>query len=151
MWDRKNYKLGFDPWGLALFLAIMLPNFLWFAFPAPNDVLRSESVTPLVDTIAQVFQVIMAAALCAVRNIAWDKPMKRRYWAGTAACLLLYFAGWAVYYAGIASAAVILDLCLAPCGTFLFFALARKNGAALASAGGFTVCHLVFAIVNFLI
>lgn len=40
MWNFKNYQLGFDPWGLALFLTIMLPNFVWFAFPAPNDMLR---------------------------------------------------------------------------------------------------------------
>ena len=151
MWDRKNYKVGLDPWGLGLFLAIMLPNFLWFAFPAPNDILRGESLTPLADAAAQAFQIIMSASLCVVRNIARDRPMKRGYRAGTAACLLLYFAGWAVYYAGIAGAAVILDLCLAPCGAFLVFSLGRKNGIALVSGGCFTLCHLIFAVVNFLL
>lgn len=151
MWNLKNYRMGFDPWGLALFLVIMLPNFVWFAAPAPNDVLRSESVTPLVDSIAQVFQIIIAAALCAVVNRLRERPIKRKYRAGTAVCAVLYFAGWAAYYAGTANAAVILDLCLAPCGAFLLFALGRKNGIALVSAGAFTVCHLVFAIVNFLI
>ena len=151
MWHIKNYKLSFDPWGLALFLVIMLPNFVWFALPAPNDVLRSESVTPLVDFAAQIFQFIMTAALCAVANGTRNKPMRRRYQAGTAVCAGLYFAGWAAYYAGIVNAAVILDLCLAPCGAFLIFALARKNAPALVSAGAFAVCHLIFAIVNFLI
>ncbi len=150
MWKLKNYKLGFDPWGLALFLLIMLPNFVWFALPAPNDVLRSESVTPLVDAIAQVFQIIMAA-LCAVANVTRDKPMGRRCLTGAAVCAVLYFAGWASYYAGIVNPAVILTLCLAPCGAFLSFALGRKNIAALVSAGGFAVCHLIFAVVNFLI
>ena len=151
MWNVKNYRLGFDPWGLGLFLLIMLPNFVWFALPVPNDILRQESVTSLIDAIAQAFQAVMAAALCALVNTARPRPMKGGYAAGTAACVVLYFAGWAAYYTGIASAAVILDLCLAPCGAFLLFALGRKNGIALISAGAFTVCHLIFASVNFLI
>ena len=151
MWKLKNYKLGFDPWGLALFLIVMLPNFLWFAFPAPHDVLRGESVTPQIDAIAQAFQIAMAATLCVVVNITRDRPIKRGYLAAAAACAALYFTGWAVYYAGIVNPAVILTLCLAPCGAFLLFALGRKNIAALASAGGFAVCHLVFAVVNFII
>lgn len=151
MLTLKNYRMGFDFWGLALFLVIMLPNFVWFAFPAPNDILRGESVTPALDFAAQVFQIVMAAALCAVVNITQDKPMKRGYRAGTAVCAMLYFAGWAAYYAGIINAVVILDLCLAPCGVFLLFALARKNIAALISAGSFAVCHLTFAVVNFLL
>ena len=143
MWNIKNYRFGFDPWGLGLFLLVMLPNLIWFAVPAPNDILRAESVTPLLDAVGQVFQLAMAAALCGVRNIAQDQPMKRGHLAGTAACAALY--------AGIATAAVVLDLCLAPCGAFLAFALGRKNGIALLSAGGFTVCHFLFAVINFIL
>ncbi|MDE7171784.1 MAG: hypothetical protein K2O11_07910, partial [Oscillospiraceae bacterium] len=124
--------------------------FIWFAFPAPNDVLRSESATPTVDFVAQVFQIAIAAALCAVVNVTRDKPMKRGYLAGIAACVGLYLAGWAAYYAGIVNAAVILDLCLAPCGAFLIFALGRKNAIALVSAAAFAVGHLLAAVLNFL-
>ncbi len=42
MW--KEYKLGFDRYGLLLFLLIMLPNFIWFAVPAPNDALRTDAL-----------------------------------------------------------------------------------------------------------
>lgn len=150
MWSRKNYRLGFDPWGLGLFLLIMLPNFIWFAHPAPHDILRGESVTPLIDAIAQVFQAVIVAALCVVINITRDRPIKRGLAAGTAACVVLYFAGWAAYYAGITNAAVVLDLCLAPCGAFLVFALARKNGPALLAATGFAACHLVSTVINFI-
>ena len=38
----KNYKLSFEIWGLLLFLIVMIPNFIWFAIPAPNDILRAE-------------------------------------------------------------------------------------------------------------
>lgn len=41
----KKYKFGFNIWSLMLFLLIMLPNLLWFVFPAPNDTLRKESIT----------------------------------------------------------------------------------------------------------
>ena len=150
MWTLKNYRPGFDPWGLGLFLLIMLPNFVWFTFPALNDILRAESVTPLIDAIAQVFQIIMTAALCAVINVTLDKPMKRGHRAGTAVCVALYFAGWAAYYAGITNPAVILDLCLAPCGAFLLWALARRNAPALISGAAFTVCHLVSTAINFI-
>ena len=60
----SHYRFGFDIWGLLLFLLVMLPNFIWFAGPAPNDVLRTESVTPVVDLIASVCQVLTVACLC---------------------------------------------------------------------------------------
>ena len=41
----KKYNLCFDIWGLVLFLAIMIPNFIWFAIPAPKDILRTNSIT----------------------------------------------------------------------------------------------------------
>lgn len=37
----KKYNFSFDVWGLAVFLIIMMPNCIWFAVPAPNDVLRA--------------------------------------------------------------------------------------------------------------
>jgi len=151
MLTLKNHKIGFDPWGLALFLMIMLPNFVWFAVPAPNDILRGESVTPLLDSLAQVLQIVMVAALCAVVNPTRDRPMNRGYRAGIVLCVALYFAGWIAYYTGAANSAVVLDLCLAPCGAFLLFALARKNIAALVPAGGFAICHLIYGVANFIL
>ena len=65
----KEYKFGFNIYGLLLFLIIMIPNFIWFAVPAPNDVLRAESVTEVIDTIASVCQILMVIALCIFVNI----------------------------------------------------------------------------------
>ena len=61
-----RYRFGFDVWGLLLFLLVMLPNFIWFAVPAPNDILRTESVTPVVDVIASAFAV--RHCICALVN-----------------------------------------------------------------------------------
>lgn len=38
----KKYKIGFDIWGLIIFIIIMIPNFIWYAVPVPNDILRGE-------------------------------------------------------------------------------------------------------------
>ncbi len=129
----------------------MLPNFVWSFLPAPHDILRNGSATPLLDHIAQVFQIVMVAALCIIVAPTKDRPMDRGYRAGIPICVALYFAGWAAYYAGALNAAVILDLCLAPCGAFLLFALARKNKATLVAAGGFTICHSISSVVNFIL
>ena len=64
----KKYKLSFDIWGLLLFLIIMIPNFIWFLYPAPNDVLRADSVTGGIDNIASVCQVLMVMVLCIFVN-----------------------------------------------------------------------------------
>lgn len=58
----RKYKLGFDIWGLLLFLIIMIPNFIWFVMPTPNDILRGESVTNNFDMIASVCHLIYAIA-----------------------------------------------------------------------------------------
>lgn len=151
MWKLRNYRFGFDPWGLGLFLLIMLPNFVWFALPAPRDVLRQESVTPAVDAAAQVLQCAMAAALCALSNTAGGGPVKPISAAGVLSCAALYLAAWAAYYAGIVNAAVILTLCLVPCAALLLFSLARKNAPALLAAACFTLCHLIYAVINFIL
>lgn len=64
----KKYKIGFDIWGIIVFLIIMIPNFIWFAVPAPNDILRTESVTVVIDAIGSICQVLMICALCVFIN-----------------------------------------------------------------------------------
>ena len=64
----KKYRIRFDIFGLLLFLLIMIPNFIWFAVPAPNDVLRAESFTPIIDGIGSVSQVVFIATLCILKK-----------------------------------------------------------------------------------
>lgn len=149
MFDMRKYRMGFDIWGLLLFLAIMLPNIIWFLVPAPMDILRNPSVTPALDTVASVFQVIMAAAICVLQNSTCRKSMGVGWRGGIAAAVLFYFAGWGFYYAGVTNALVIMDLCVVPCVAFILFSLARKNAAALVLGAGFMMCHMYYGIVNF--
>ena len=148
---KKNYKFGFEIWGLILFLIIMLPNFIWFAVPAPNDVLRAESVTKVTDAIGSVCQVAMVVALCAIVHKECKKLSITSLIIAVIGCCLLYYLCWILYYTGETSAVVILGMTVVPCLAFLFFALDRKNWIALIPIGGFTVCHVIFGVVNFMI
>lgn len=147
----KKYKLRFDNWGALLFLIIMIPNFIWFAVPAPNDILRQESITPIVDTIGSVCQIIFVAALCIVINKERDNIRISPLLISSAVCIGLYFLGWVLYYNGIVNPMVIIYLTLPPCVAFILFALDRKNFIALIPAACFTICHLIYGIANFIL
>lgn len=148
----QKYKLCFDIWGLLLFLIIMIPNFIWFFVPAPNDILRTSSITETVDTIASVCQIFMIAALCIFRNRDRDrKKCVTPFIIIVAGCCLLYFLSWIVYYKGIVNVIVVLGLTIPPCFAFLFFAIDRKNGIALTPILIFTICHLIYGVINFVV
>lgn len=150
MFKLRRYKIEFDPWGLRLILLIMLPNLIWFAVPAPQDVLRGASGTPAIDTAASVFQVFLVAGLCGLRNRDAQKPARRKMLVGIGTAVAADWLGWICYYGGIANAPVILLLCIAPCAAVLLFALERKNALAAGSAMAFLSCHAASAILNFI-
>ena len=149
MTPLKQYRFGFDPWGLLLFLFVMLPNFIWFAVPAPNDILRTDSATPVVDAIGSVFQVLTVACLCFVINKERDKLRFTPLVVIAIICIAVYYIGWALYYGSIANSWIILLLTVPPCLSFILFAADRKNLLAVLFATVFALCHLVFAVVNF--
>ena len=145
----KQYCFSFDPWGLLLFLLVMLPNFVWFAVPAPDDILRADSVTPVVDAIGSVFQVLTVACLCLVIHKSSSKFRFSPLIIATIICVAIYYIGWALYYTANVSPIVILLLTFPPCLAFILFAIDRKNLPAVIFATVFAVCHLVFAVANF--
>ncbi len=148
----KKYKMGFDIWGLIVFSIIMLPNFIWFAIPAPNDILRTESVTVVIDVIASICQVLMIFALCVFINTERKKlSFTSKTIIATICFCVIYFLSWIFYYCGITNAIVILGLTIPPCLAFLFFAVDRKNMIAVIPISIFTVCHLIYGIVNYII
>ena len=146
----KKYKMGFDIWGALLFLIIMIPNFIWFAVPAPNDILRVDSITKVVDTVASVSQVLMIILLCTLINKERNKTKHPPLIISVIISCLLYFVSWVFYYGGITNAFVILGLTIPPCLAFFFFALGRKNLIAIIPISVFSICHLIYGIVNFI-
>ena len=147
----EKYRFGFDVAGLILFLLVMAPTFIWMVVPASNDVLRTESVTPIVDTIGSACQILFIACLCIIINKERSKLRFSPLVVVSIVCVMMYYIGWVLYYRGITNAWVILLLTIPPCLAFILFALDRKNLPAVVFAIGFTICHLIYGIVNFII
>lgn len=147
----KKYRFGFDILGLILFLIIMIPNFIWFAVPAPNDILRNPSITETIDAVASVFQVIMIICLCILKNRNQSRIHITPLIIITIISVAVYFISWVFYYGGITNAFVILGLTIPPCMAFLFYSIDRKNVVAVVPIIIFTICHLIYGIVNYII
>ena len=145
-----RYRFGLEWAGLLLFALIMLPNIIWAFVPAPADVLRAPSATPVVDMIGSIAQIVMIAALVLLRHEKRPGKLLSGLNSAAAACMAGYWLGWALYYQGLTAPIVILMLTLLPCAALLLFAADRRNGIALAAGAGFTLCHSIFAFVNFI-
>lgn len=146
----KHYRFGFDIWALVLFMTVMIPTIIWAFVPASNDILRTESVTPALDTIASVLQFMAIAFLSVVINKEAENVRFSHLVSLSGLCILIYYAGWVLYYCGISAPWVILLLTIPPCLALILYAADRKNLPASILAVGFAICHLVFAIVNFI-
>ena len=147
----KKYRFGFDIFGLILFLLVMIPNFIWFAVPAPNDVLRTESITPIIDGIGSVSQVVFIAAICILIRKDVDKIRLSKLIILSLAMVITYFVGWILYYSGIVNPIVIALLTIPPCMAFIIYTIDRKNIVATIPAIIFTVCHVIYGVVNYII
>ena len=144
----RKYKIGFDFRGLILFLIIMIPNFIWFIIPAPNDILRGDSVTPHIDMIASICQVLMILFLCIFIRRENNEVKSAKWISLVTICCILYYSCWICYYIGITNLLVAIGLTIPPCLAFLFFAIYRKNTIAILPATIFSLCHLIYAILN---
>ncbi len=138
----KNIR--FNTYGLLLFILIMIPNFIWFMIKAPNDILRAESITPTMDLIASVFQVIMVICLC------FSKYKNNKIGIFSIISLSLYFWCWVLYYLSMVNSIVIIGLCLLPCLSFLFYEIKIKNLIAIIPTMVFTILHLLYGVINFI-
>lgn len=146
----KNYTFNLNVDSIWLTVFLLLPTVVWSLFPAPNDVLRTESVTPIFDLAASISQVIFIGLLCFTANAAAPKHnVKSTLMISTILSCSVYYLSWIVYYIGMVNFALILILTLAPCAAFLFYALEKRNHIALFPIGIFTLCHLTYAIINF--
>ncbi|HHU53416.1 MAG TPA: hypothetical protein GXZ43_04980 [Clostridiaceae bacterium] len=147
----KKYKFGLDVWSLVLFLLIMIPNFIWASIPAPNDILRAESISKTIDLATFIFRILMIATLCCLKNNETQRISLTPLIVFTGISCLLYYFSWFAYYQGLVDTIVILGLSVTPCLSFLLYAIDRKNLIAIIPILLFTVGHLTYTIVNFII
>lgn len=77
----KKYKLSFEVWGLLLFLIIMIPNFIWFAISAPNDILRANSITETKKLCVTPFIiVVIGCCLLYSKSLSVNPEYKINFW-----------------------------------------------------------------------
>ncbi|MDE6201493.1 MAG: hypothetical protein K2M47_06430 [Clostridiales bacterium] len=145
-----EHRFGFNISAAVLFLIIMLPNIIWFFVPAPHDILSNASKTEILDIFATVFQVLILATLCAIKNTTAKKLKLSVLIILSAAACLAYCICWAVYYCGIANGGVFVCLCIFPCCAFMLYAIDRKNLIAIIPITVFTVLHFISTAINFL-
>lgn len=136
-------NIKFNNYGLLLFILIMIPNFIWFVIKAPNDILREESVTPTMDLIASVFQVIMLICLCFSNN------KNNKIGISSVVSLILYFTCWILYYLGMTNNIIIIGLCLLTCLSFLVYEIKIKNWIAIIPTIVFAILHLLYGVINY--
>ena len=146
----KKYRLGFDIWALVLFLSVMIPTIIWTFVPAPNNILRAESTTPVLDITASVLQFLAISCICVLINKGAGKVRFTLLVFLSALCVLLYYAGWDIYYCGIGSPWVIFLMTIPPSAALILYAVDRRNLPAIVLACGFAVLHLLFAVSNFI-
>ncbi|MCQ2593216.1 MAG: hypothetical protein MJ188_10590 [Treponema sp.] len=146
----KKYSFGFDFLGLSLFVLVMIPNFIWFAVPAPNDILRTDSLTPIIDVIGSISQVIFIAAMCMLVKKDVEKIRFSKLIIAALIMVVLYFTGWILYYCDFVNSAVIILLTIPPCTAFILYTVDRKNFIAVIPGVIFTICHIIYGAVNFI-
>lgn len=101
--------------------------------------------------MASICQVLMVISLCIFVNRKSSKLRLAPLIDIVIVCCLLYFASWISYYVGIVNMVIILRLRVFPCLAFMVFAIDRKNMIAVVLVFFFTICHLIYGVVNFLI
>ncbi len=147
----KKYKFAFNLWAIILFLAMMLPYVYWFIIPAPNDILRTKSVTPILDNVASICQTITIALLCLIQR----NDVGRLRWSSTVLCTVIwyvtYIVTWFFYYQGNTHSIIIVLLCLMPCLALGSYMMDRKNYLAILPLLLFSICHLLHGILNFIV
>lgn len=147
-----QFRIGFDPYGLVLFFLIMIPNVIWMAVPQSDDIFREESITPILDGIAAVCQALMVLALC----FCIRKEPVRFCFRSTGVVLTvlfvgLYYLAWVFDYVGMVNDLIVLSLALFPCFAFISYLFYRKNWIGMIPAVIFSCCHVIFALVNFIV
>ncbi len=80
-------------------------------------------MTETVDTVVFVCQILMIIAICIFRNRGSKKLCITPLIIMAVVCYLLYVASWIAYY----------------------------NGIALLPISIFTICHMIYGVVNFII
>jgi len=145
----NTYKYRFDWWALILLVVVMIPNIIWGIFSPSDDVLRIESQTPIADTIGSISQVLMLASLMLLRRKNSPSTNEKNWNIATLLLTTLYLICWISHFMGYTPKAFIIAMAVIPCMFFGSYAIGKRNFLALFFCAIFSVCHILFAVVNY--
>ena len=148
MFNIKNYRLGFEFCGFILSLAMLLPSLIWTFVPAPNDILRSTDAILSLGIACGILRALTMLSSMFVINLDCNEP---RF--NVAAILIfsfgiVYYAGWFLYYAGLACVVALSFISVPPVIMFIALSVDRKNFLSLALSVSFAVVHLIGIILG---
>jgi len=148
----KNLKLGFSAFGLLVAALQGLPNILWALHPPVPDALEGNaSSVPFIEYGEHILGVAIVILLLFLVN---GRGKRKSIPPGVPAILCfaaiaLYWACWALYYAGIQPNPVIYAMVLLPSAAFFFAGVAEKVYPISAVSAVFLVFHAMVALENF--
>lgn len=147
----KNYHYQLDLWAITLFVVVMVPNVIWGIYSAPNDVLHVDSVTPITDIIGSISQVLMLMSLMLLSRKDRPQTMARKCKFTAIGMLVLYMGAWISHFFGYTPKSFIVAMAILPCLFFGAFSIGRRNWLSLGFCLIFSICHILFAIENYIL
>lgn len=148
----KKYKFGIDTWAIWIIAVIMLPNIIWALSDLPDDILKRETLTPSLDNVMTISQVLMILALCLIRNKETKSlSMMNSLPAISVAMCMLYYSAWIFYFSGGTDGFILTALCVTPCVALILYCLFRKNVPAMFLTLVFSVLHILRTVLNFIV
>lgn len=94
---------------------------------------------------------VFITIICILKRKGVDKIRFSKLLILSLAMVIAYFMGWILYYSGIVNPIVIILLTMPPCMAFILYAVDRKNVIATILTVIFTVCHIKYEAVNYIV
>lgn len=144
-----RYYYSFD-WKALIFIILMhIPSVLWAVLAGADDPLRVESLTTEFDIAGLIAEILMICSLIGLRSTREAEYPLLPVIVATILCAVAYYAGWGMYLMGHQGHLVITALAVSPCLALAGYSIFRRNHIALVLSVIFTMCHLIYAVVNF--
>lgn len=147
----KEYGFGFEYKGLIAFLLVMIPNFIWMAYPPEiNPLVGMIAPYDWLNIVMNVSQWIMIAMICILIRPRIEKGNSRKlYLVSAIVCLIIYYLLWIGYYNGFTSKHILLGMAWIPSLLFIFVVLWLKKYWALIPSIIFLSIHTFITWYSF--
>jgi len=143
-----NYYFGFSWRGFIIFLLPMIPNILYFLFPAPDRSVNNGNSHFILDILEHGAQTIFIFMLIfVIREQASQLPFP--YITGIGIVLLFYYVLWIFYFTGTTNLFILLGMAVLPVVYFILAEIWLNNYLAIIPTALFGVIHIILTYIDF--